>query len=343
MMRRTPLTLMIGGLGGALATLGSLPLSWMLGALIMVLLASLAGVRTGVDRRLHRSSIAMLGLFIGNRVDLGELSHLVQWYPSVLAMLAYMVLMLAGGSWLFRAGGMSRQSALFCAFPGSMNGVVILAERLGGDIRWIAIAHAVRMVVVVSSAVVMASYLAGGVTLGDAGSGFRWQSLYLLALAPACWWLGRRLRLPLPEFLGPIAVGATLSSLGHGVTMPDLLLVATFLVLGSAIGSRFAGSSWSQLVEVGRYGLLFALYAVLMAVATAWLVASATALPFRAVLLALLPGGIGEMAVIAVALDIDPVYVVSHHVLRLLLLIVFTPAMVALIRRRQRAAEERTR
>jgi membrane AbrB-like protein len=343
MMRRTLLTLMIGGLGGGLATLASLPLSWMLGALFMVLLASLAGVRTGVDRRLHRSSIAMLGLFIGNRVDLSELSHLVQWYPSVLAMLVYMVLMLVGGSWLFRLSGMSRQSALFCAFPGSMNGVVILAERLGGDIRWIAITHAVRMVIVVLSAVLMASYLAGGITLTEASDGFHWQSLYLLALAPACWWLGGRLRLPLPEFLGPIAAGATLSSLGYGVTMPDLLLVATFLVLGSTIGSRFAGSSLRQLLAVGRYGLLFALYAVLMAAATAWLVASATTLPFRAVLLALLPGGIGEMAVIAVALDIDPVYVVSHHVLRLLLLIVFTPAMVALIRRRQRSAEERTR
>lgn len=283
----------------------------------------------------------MLGLFIGNRIDLGELSQLLAWYPSVLAMLGYMGLMLLGGRWLFGLSGMSRLSALFCAFPGSMNGAVILAERLGADVRWIAITHAMRLVMVVASAALLANHLAGGVVLGE-GNGLRWGDLYLLLLAPACAWLGRLLRLPIPEFLGPIAVGAAMASLGLGLALPDLLLILTFLVLGSSVGSRFSGTSWTRLLQVGRYGLLFGAYAVGMAVITAWLVSRVTALPFAAVLLALLPGGVGEMAVIAVALEIDPVYVVSHHVLRLLLLILLTPPLIALARRR-RAARERPR
>lgn len=326
---RTVSTLSIGALGGAIATLVSVPMAWMLGPLFAVLIASLAGVRAGIDKRLHRGSIAMLGLFIGNRIELGELSHLLKWYPSVLAMLAYMGLMLAGGAWLFSSSGMSRLSAVFCSFPGSMNATVILAERLGVDIRWIAITHAMRLVIVVASAAFMASYLAGGIALGE-GNGVSWAGVSLLLLAPASWWLGRLLRFPLPEFLGPMAVGVVLASLGHGVALPDVLLVATFLVLGSSVGARFAGTPWQRVVQVGRYGLLFGLYAVLMAVATAWLLASFTTHSFTAALLALLPGGVGEMAVIAVALDVDPLYVVSHHVLRLLLLILATPAIISL-------------
>jgi uncharacterized protein len=336
MLRTTMLTLLMGGLGGVLATLAALPLAWMLGPLFMVLSASLAGVRAGVDKRLHRSSIAMLGLFIGNRIDLAELSQLITWYPSMLAMLGYMGLMLVGGRWLFSLSGMSRLSALFCSFPGSMNGALIMADRMGADVRWIAITHAIRLVLVVTAAALMASYLVGGVTLGE-GNAMSWPGLLLLALAPASWWLGRLLRLPIPEFLGPIAVGTAMSSLGYGVVLPDLLLILTFLVLGSSIGSRFAGTEWSRLIEVGRYGLLFGLYAVAMALPTAWLVSYLFELPFAAVLLALLPGGVGEMAVIAVALDIDPVYVVSHHVLRMLLLIVLTPPIIAFLRRWRRA------
>lgn len=338
MLRRTLATLCLGALGGGLAALAGLPLAWMLGPLFTVLAASLAGLPAGVDRRLHRSSIAMLGLFIGNRIDVTELAHLVEWYPSVLAMLAYMALMLLGGRRLFQLSGMSRLSALFCAFPGSMNGALVMADRLGADVRWIAITHAVRLVLVVTAAALMASYLAGSVTLGE-GNGMSWQGLALLALAPACWWLGRLLRLPIPEFLGPIAVGATMASLGHGVMLPDLLLILTFLVLGSSIGSRFAGTEWSRLVEIGRYGLWFGLYAVAMALPTAWLVSTLFDFPYAAVLLALLPGGVGEMAVIAVALEIDPVYVVSHHVLRMLLLILLTPPIIAFLRRRRGAGE----
>ncbi|MCE8032157.1 AbrB family transcriptional regulator [Billgrantia tianxiuensis] len=332
MAQRTVSTLLIGALGGGIAALVSLPMAWMLGPLFAVLIASLAGVKAGIDKRLHRCSIAMLGLFIGNRIELGELWHLLEWYPSVLTMLAYMAVMLAGGAWLFSASGMSRLSAVFCSFPGSMNATVILAERLGVDIRWIAITHAMRLVIVVASAAFMASYLAGGIVLGE-GNGVGWQDISLLVLAPASWWLGRLLRFPLPEFLGPMAVGAVLSTLGHGVALPDMLLVATFLVLGSSVGARFAGTPWQRIVQVGRYGLLFGLYAVLMAVVAAWLLSTFTPHTFIAALLALLPGGVGEMAVIAVALDVDPIYVVTHHVLRLLLLILATPFFISLGRR----------
>jgi membrane AbrB-like protein len=332
MAPRSVLTLSIGVLGGGIATLASMPLAWMLGPLFMVLAATLYGVKAGVDKRLHRSSIAMLGLFIGNRIDLANLSQMVEWYPSVLAMLAYMVLMLVGGTWLFSISGMSRLSAVFCSFPGSMNGAVVLAEKLEVDIRWIALTHAMRLVMVVASAALMASYIAGDIAVGQ-GNSVSWKDLSLLVLAPACWWLGKLVRLPIPEFLGPILVGAAMSSFGHGVVLPDIALILTFLVLGSSVGSRFANTNWSQIVSVGRYGVLFGAYAVIMAVAFAWLIATFTDLTFTAALLALLPGGVGEMAVIAVALDIDPVYVVSHHVLRLLLLIVLAPLAIPLGRR----------
>lgn len=328
MLKRTVITVGLGFVGGWLATLFSLPLAWMLGSLFMVMCLSLMGVKTGVDKRLHRTAIALLGLFIGSRIQADELVGLIQWYPSVLAMLAYMVLMLFGGFWIFNRAHIGRINAIFCAYPGSMNSALVLAERANGDLRWIAISHSLRLVTVVSGAAIVASFFVDDVALRSSSSSLTWVDALPLLLAPLCWWLGRLLRVPLPEFLGPMAAGAIIANLGFEYSLPTWIVLAAFLVLGASVGSRFSGTQWAQVISMGRYGITFALFALVMAALMAWLVSGLTQLSFVAVLLALIPGGVGEMAVIAMMMGIDPVYVVSHHILRLLLLIFMTPFMV---------------
>ncbi|HDZ48640.1 hypothetical protein LCGC14_0037890 [marine sediment metagenome] len=328
MLKRTLITVGLGFLGGWIATLFSLPLAWMLGSLFMVMCLSLVGVQTGVDKRLHRTAIALLGLFIGSRIQADELAGLVFWYPSVLAMLVYMALMLFGGYWIFNRANVGRMNAMFCSYPGSMNSALVLAERANGDLRWIAISHSLRLVTVVSGAAILASFFVDDVTLNSAPTSLTLVDSFPLLLAPLCWWLGRLLRVPLPEFLGPMAAGAIIANLGFETSLPTWIVLAAFLVLGASVGARFSGTQCSQVISMGRYGITFALFALVVAALMAWLVASLTQLAFVAVLLALIPGGVGEMAVIAMVMDIDPVYVVSHHILRLLLLIFMTPLMV---------------
>ncbi|WP_447527871.1 AbrB family transcriptional regulator [Vreelandella sp. TE19] len=330
MVWRTLKTLGLGGVGGVVATLFSLPLAWMLGALFLVMGVSLAGVKTGVDKRVHLVAIGLLGLFIGSRIQAYELAGLIHWYPSVLAMLVYMAMMLAGGYWIFTRAGVGRVSAMFCAYPGSMNSALVLAEDAKGDLRWIAISHSLRLVTVVSGAALMASLLVGEATLSSDSHAPNLMDAAALMLAPLFWWLARKLNVPIPEFLGPMAAGAVLANAGLDYSVPVWLVFGAFLILGSSVGSRFSNTPFSQVLKVGRFGIAYALFALGAAAAMAWLVASITALSFLAVLLALIPGGVGEMAVIATVMGIDPVYVVSHHVLRLLILIFMTPAMVRL-------------
>ena len=51
--------------------------------------------------------------------------------------------------------------------------------------------------------------------------------------------------------------------------------------------------------------------------------------------LALAPGGIGEMALLAVALDLDPIFVAFHHLLRLIVLMLLLPVMARHFRHRR--------
>jgi ABC-type transport system involved in cytochrome bd biosynthesis fused ATPase/permease subunit len=61
-----------------------------------------------------------------------------------------------------------------------------------------------------------------------------------------------------------------------------------------------------------------------------------------AMLLALMPGGLGEMTLIALALGIDVPFVVTHHMVRIALVMLIAPLVFRWVRKRdaKRAAKE---
>ena len=52
-----------------------------------------------------------------------------------------------------------------------------------------------------------------------------------------------------------------------------------------------------------------------------------TGLPFRAVWLAFAPGGLAEMTLISLSLNIDPAFVSTHHLLRVLFMVLISPIL----------------
>jgi uncharacterized membrane protein AbrB (regulator of aidB expression) len=66
-------------------------------------------------------------------------------------------------------------------------------------------------------------------------------------------------------------------------------------------------------------------------VVCAWSVHLATGIPARQVLLAYAPGGLAEMSLIALSLDIDAAYVSTHHILRILFVIGIAPLVFRLL------------
>lgn len=61
---------------------------------------------------------------------------------------------------------------------------------------------------------------------------------------------------------------------------------------------------------------------------SAWLIHQSVDVSFSVALLSVVPGGIGEMAIIAVALGMDPILVTFHHLLRLVTLMIMTPLWI---------------
>ena len=61
-----------------------------------------------------------------------------------------------------------------------------------------------------------------------------------------------------------------------------------------------------------------------------------TGLPVVALTLAFSPGGLAEMSLIAIAIGADAAFVVTHHVVRIFMIVVFAPLAFKLMARGRR-------
>jgi membrane AbrB-like protein len=147
----------------------------------------------------------------------------------------------------------------------------------------------------------------------------------------------RRLRWPAPDFLGPLLLSAILHLAGLTESVPPALLVAAAQVLlGTILGCRFVGIAPAALVPAGLLSLgATVLTLVLAGIGALVMQATAGIAPDQGIL-ALAPGGLTEMGLIALAIHADVAFVALHHVVRILAVIVAAPAAFALLARLSR-------
>lgn len=319
------ISLSVGAVGGTLFQLTGLPLAWMLGPLIANLLASSQGVKVSVPEPLRNVFLAVMGMVLGSQVT-PQLAHRVLDWPASAALLLLGVAAstAVAAAW-YRRCGFDPVSAWFGASPGAMTAMIMLGEKCGGDPQRIAVAQSLRIILVILFLPPLFwAYEGGGDGIGPVHSSFEhgWMLLMIPLLLP----LGRWLRIPSPALLAPLLVAALLSGIDiASLALPEWGMNLMLWVLGSAIGSRFQGMTRKLF---GRYlwqSGVATLLALLVLGLFAELIHQLLGVGRDVALLALAPGGIGEMAILAVALNIDPVFVAFHHLLRMVTLMIIAP------------------
>lgn len=336
------LTLAIGGGGGALFVWLKAPLPWMLGAMTVVTAASLLRFDSYVPRRFRLVMVPVLGTLLGSAFQPELLDHIGRWTISLTALVPYIVILTGALTLYFiRLLGYGPVTAYFSAAPGGFIEMITLGTAMGGDDRTISLVHATRVFLVVLTIPTMFRLMQGYVPPAGGGG----LATPLLSVAPldmailaACavagYFIGRWLRMPAPQMLGPMALSAIVHITGiTEAKVPTEVVALAQVVLGSAVGCRFAGIDPIRVLKtmftsLGAVGLIFAVGGL-----CAWLTHLYTGLPVDALILAFAPGGFVEMCLIALALDIDVAFVTTHHTARIILVIFLAPLAFRLLRR----------
>ena len=140
--------------------------------------------------------------------------------------------------------------------------------------------------------------------------------------------------MPASFMLGPLLVSAIAHSTGlvHSAP-PPILVVLAQLIIGTGLGCRFAGLQPWVVAQTMLLGGGVTAILLVCTLAFAELIHLATGLPYIALVLALAPGGIAEMGLVALAMGSDPLFVATHHVVRLGVVVLVAPIVFRIWKR----------
>ncbi len=325
------ITLLIGTAGGLIARTLHVPLGLLLGSLIAVgFLAAtntrIVGHEMFLPARLRMCFVPIIGIAIGGAFTPDILQQAAAWWPSLLALLIYLPLLHWVGYHIYQRAGFSHQTAFYGAVPGGLIESVTMGEAAGADVQALVILQFLRLILTIIT-VPFAFLILTGHSVGSAsgavlpGTAPGLQDIAILTVAALLGVaIARALKLPGWIITGPILLSATAHATGLTHAVPPQWLIGTVqIILGAGLGARFAGMAGRTMITAAKAALLNAAIALTIALIAATLLAPIVQEPIAAVFLAYAPGGLAEMSLIALSLQISVVYVAAHHVARIIM------------------------
>lgn len=339
---RIALTLAFAALGGWVFYLLHLPLPWMLGAMVVTMIASILGLPLARTRPARAPFSAIIGVALGSAFQPAAFEQgglLLLLVPTIL--LSTVACGLVGYQYLRRVARFDPITAYFAAMPAGIQEMTVQGGEAGGDERRIALIHGCRifllvLVVPIVYATLFRADSQSTSMLRVTAHGSLTDWLVLIVAGLLGWVIARRFRIPNAAMIGPLIVSAIIHLTGlSSIAPPPAGIVVAQIVLGSSLGSNFIGTNWPVLWRSLRHGLVlvpvFALICLGIAMATGPLLG----LDGNVLFLALAPGGTTEMSLIALALHANVALVTSSQLVRILLVNI---GATALFRARQHRA-----
>ncbi|WP_454858344.1 AbrB family transcriptional regulator [Rhizobium binxianense] len=322
---RFVLSLVVGAAGGALFYWARMPLPFMLGPMLACMLASLARLPLGAPAFVRPPMSAVIGTMIGTSFGPHTLANVDTWPIPIAGLSLFLIACALCGVFFFRfVMNYDLKTAYFAGMPGGLVDMVLLGEAAGADGRKIALVHTTRIAIVTFAVPLLSRWLGGA--QGPAGSR---NTVSILAVSPDffLWFaatavagigLGFLLRLPARYFLGPMSASAVLHMTGvSDFKLPSELVSMAQIVLGVTIGCRFAGMGARTILATLSAGLGSTGMMLVVTGLFAWAIGALSDIHPLVLFLAYSPGGIAEMGMVALALNLDTALVVTHHVARI--------------------------
>lgn len=322
-------TLAVALAAGALCAWLRTPIPWMLGPLVAIAVARVAGLDLVVPPRTRETGQWIIGTALGLYFTPVVIAQIAEAWWLLAAGAVFAILVgYASGALLARLAGLDLTTAIFASVPGGAPEMARLGERFGARVDRVAAAQSLRILLVV--AIVPALFTLSGTHGSDAyamgattfvPAGF--AVLMAATLAGAV--LLARLDLANPFVLGPLAVGIALTAGEiHLSSLPPLVSNAGQLLLGCALGSRFERDFARGAPRFVGAVCITVFFAIGVSALFGWALAAIAGRPVATVVLGLAPGGIAEMAITAKVLQLGVPLVTAFHVTRLVVLLLVT-------------------
>ena len=317
----------------------NIPLAWFLGPMLITSLAALMGLKVKMPRLVLSSVLIVLGLYIGNYIDKSLFAQMHQWIWTSLIMLVYIIVsVLIVSKYLQIFSRYERKTSIFSAAPGALGPLMILAEDEKSDLSQVATSHLIRLIIIITifPFIVNSFYEVEKLKVVDEVlSNQNLVNLLILIISSITLiFLFDKFKIPAALLSGTLVASGFLqiTDIASYQISPDIIDYC-LLILGSSVGCRFAEKTFG---EIGR-NALHSFVATFLLVVLGLIAALAAGLiidkNFFTLLLSYCPGGIYEVAVIAIFFDLDPEFVSFHHIIRLLMILFIVPIILKFLKK----------
>ena len=317
----------------------SLPLAWFLGPMIATSLGALMGLKIKIPRLILSSILIVLGLYIGNYIDKDLFAKIHEWALTSIIMLIYIILsILVVSIYLQKFSGYEKKTSIFSAAPGALGPLMILAEDQKTDLSHVATAHLIRLIIIVTvfPFIVNSYYDENFLTLEQ--EIFKDQNnihLALLILSSIVLILiFDKLKIPAALLAGTLVASGLLqiTEIASYQISPKIVDYC-LLILGASVGCRFADKTFNEVAKNTFHSFIATFLLVALGLLAAFAASLIIDKNFFTLLLSYCPGGIYEVAVIAIFFNLDPEFVSFHHIIRLLMILFVVPVILRFLKK----------
>ena len=318
----------------------NIPLAWFLGPMLITSLASLTGLKTKMPKLVLSSTLILLGLYIGSYIDKSLFSQIHQWAFTSLIMLIYIVVsVLIVSRYLQIFSKYDKKTSIFSAAPGALGPLMILAEDEKSDLSQVATSHLIRLIIIITifPFIVNSFYDVENTKIVEEIVNDQ-NILHLILLIISSVFLiiiFDKFKIPAALLSGTLFASGFLqiSEIASYQLSPNIIDYC-LLILGSSVGCRFADKTFGEIARNALHSFVATFLLVILGVIAAFVAGLIIDKNFFTLLLSYCPGGIYEVAVIAIFFDLDPEFVSFHHIIRLLMILFIVPLILRIIEKK---------
>ncbi|GAA0941308.1 AbrB family transcriptional regulator [Pseudonocardia zijingensis] len=320
----------------ALTPLG-VPSPALFAGLLVATALALGGCGVDVPRPLNTAAQSVIGVVIGVLAQPGAFAGLAtQWVPVVLVSVATLAVSMAAGLLLGLRRGVSALTGMLALTAGGASGLVAVSRDLGGDDRVVAVVQYLRVGMVTATMPVVAAVgfgaAAGSGPEAAAPAPLTVDLVHLVVCAVAGTALARAARVPAGALLGPMtaAIALTLAGWSFGAVPPAPLVELAYAVIGWQAGARFTRESLRTVLGALLPAAALIAGVILTCAGLGLLLSALTGATALEGYLATTPGGVYAVLATAVSAGTDVTFVMAVQVLRVIIMLLVTPALARL-------------
>lgn len=326
-------TLVAAVLGALLFRWLHLPLAAILGSLCgSTIIANLFGVMDG-GRKLRRCGQLFVGASVGAVLTPGVLAELTQLFPLMLGVAVTSILFgLVLAIPVAKIAGVDRLTAVLSSLPAGMAEMATLAHDLKADEQAVAIIHTLRVVLVLLFIPLWLGVVAKASAppqplYGMNGFG---EILVLVMAAAIVAAVATRLGVLNAWVIAPMLSSLAVVAAGHPLPpVPPVVFLAAQIAIGASLGLRFRIDRLRRFPRVALAGCFSGLLLIGAAfLVLAPIVEMSGQLDHLSAILAVAPGGLGEMIASAGALGLLAATVAGFQLSRSVLTNLLVPPVI---------------